>query len=109
MFRAQGELVDWAEDVRARGEINIHRIHSMRNRVIHDAVREARGQQQLADITLNSLDALYQVLAAGWMSGGHDPWRALDDIQRRQDQRWKAWRGASGTKLPLDPKAIIEK
>ena len=109
MLRDQEQLVGWAEEVRQRAEVNVDRIHSLRNRVIHDAIQPAGGAQQLAQVALNMLDALYEVLAQGWMASGGDVWIALDDIQRRQNQRFQAWTEPLATRLAVRPYEITAK
>jgi hypothetical protein len=109
MLRDQEQLVTWAEEVRQRAQVNVDRIHSLRNRVIHDAIRTTGGAQQLAEVALNTLDAVYGMLAQGWMAAGQDLWIALDDIQRRQNQRFKAWTQDAPTRLPLRPDKITAK
>lgn len=109
MLRDQEELVRWAEEVKHRAHVNVDRIHSLRNRVIHDAIRATGGAQQLAEVALNTLDALYEVLAQGWLAAGQDVWIGLDDIWRRQDQRFKAWTESRATRLPVRPYEITKK
>lgn len=109
MLRDQDQLVQWADEVRLRAHVNVDRIHSLRNRVIHDAVRATGGAQQLAEVALNTLDALYEVLAQGWMASGQDLWIALDDIWRRQNQRFQAWTEPAATRLPVRPYEIVAK
>jgi len=101
------QLVAWAENIRGRAQLNVDRIHALRNRAVHDAVYLSDGDRQIAAMTLHTLDAAFEVLRHWLPANGPAPWEALHAVRKRQTYLFKAWPDSDGGQ-PFDPRTIVE-
>jgi hypothetical protein len=88
-------LIPWVRAVGRHALAHTDQARVARNRTVHGGLADLPGDQQIAVVTCQLLDCIFEVLPA-WLSGAA-PWQAMSRLHRECRRRRAAW--GSGTPI----------
>lgn len=98
----------WMDLIEMQSAAHVQRALLVRHKVVHEAILNARSARELAKVSHDMVDAVFEVLQH-WLPtpDGAPTWRTLSEIQKRPRALQTRWRSRSPWET--DPQSIVRR